>query len=253
MAASDSDDGSIGIGAMIVFIAFILVAAVASTMIIKTVEDLQQRGERTNDDMQNMVTTRPVAYDVILDSGDSAGMTECASENGYCTFSGTKTIRYVSISDSSRYFEGEHTGGVDCTNDVFGDPHGGVLKKCYILTRTSLILVWSLAAGSLQTTPEDVSWALLCPVNETSSVLESGTMLNSNMTFSDGTNTTGAESNFTLSEEITPGNQYRSRLDLEQCGLSEGDELNLLLTVSGGGTSGLVFYVESTEPGAKLY
>ena len=253
MAARDSDDGSIGIGAMIVFIAFILVAAVASTMIIKTVEDLQQRGEKTNDDMQNMVTTRPVAYGVILNSAESAGMTECASENGYCTFSGTRTIRYVSMTDSSKFSDQEHTDGVDCRNNVFGDPHVGTLKKCFIVTRSSLILVWSLAPGSLQTTPEDVSWALMCPLNETSSVLEAEKMLHSNMTFSDGTNTTGAESNFTLSEEITPGNQYRSRLDLNQCGLNEGDELNLLLTVRGGGSSGLVFYVESTEPGAKLY
>ena len=34
------DSASIGIGAMIVFIALILVAAVASTIIIKSVEDL---------------------------------------------------------------------------------------------------------------------------------------------------------------------------------------------------------------------
>ena len=40
-AARDRDSGSIGIGAMIVFIALILVAAVASTIIIKTAEELQ--------------------------------------------------------------------------------------------------------------------------------------------------------------------------------------------------------------------
>lgn len=45
-----SDSGSIGIGAMIVFIALILVAAVASTIIIKTIEDLQQSGEATAGD-----------------------------------------------------------------------------------------------------------------------------------------------------------------------------------------------------------
>ena len=38
-------EGSIGIGAMIVFIALILVAAVASTIIIKTAEELQQLDE----------------------------------------------------------------------------------------------------------------------------------------------------------------------------------------------------------------
>ena len=40
------DEGSIGIGAMIVFIALILVAAVASTIIIKTAEELQQNAEQ---------------------------------------------------------------------------------------------------------------------------------------------------------------------------------------------------------------
>ncbi len=37
----NQEEGSIGIGAMIVFIALILVAAVASTIIIKTAEELQ--------------------------------------------------------------------------------------------------------------------------------------------------------------------------------------------------------------------
>ena len=41
----NDDRASIGIGAMIVFIALILVAAVASTIIIKTAEELQQRAE----------------------------------------------------------------------------------------------------------------------------------------------------------------------------------------------------------------
>ena len=47
------DSASIGIGAMIVFIALILVAAVASTIIIKSVEDLQQKGEDTTPDTRS--------------------------------------------------------------------------------------------------------------------------------------------------------------------------------------------------------
>ena len=50
--------GSIGIGAMIVFIALILVAAVASTIIIKTIEDLQQSGETTSSDSRNLISNR---------------------------------------------------------------------------------------------------------------------------------------------------------------------------------------------------
>ncbi|MGY8702695.1 MAG: hypothetical protein ACKVGY_00005, partial [Candidatus Poseidoniales archaeon] len=44
---TNDESGSIGIGAMIVFIALILVAAVASTVIIKTAEELQDRAEKT--------------------------------------------------------------------------------------------------------------------------------------------------------------------------------------------------------------
>ena len=46
------ESGSIGIGAMIVFIALILVAAVASTVIISSVEDLSNKSEQSNDDRQ---------------------------------------------------------------------------------------------------------------------------------------------------------------------------------------------------------
>lgn len=44
------DSGSIGIGAMIVFIALILVAAVASTVIIRSAEDLSVKTDQSRDD-----------------------------------------------------------------------------------------------------------------------------------------------------------------------------------------------------------
>ncbi len=47
--------GSIGIGAMIVFIALILVAAVASAVIIQTGEKLQQNAQQTGDDTQQEI------------------------------------------------------------------------------------------------------------------------------------------------------------------------------------------------------
>ena len=48
--------GSIGIGAMIVFIALILVAAVASAVIIQTGEKLQQNAQKTGSDTQNEIS-----------------------------------------------------------------------------------------------------------------------------------------------------------------------------------------------------
>jgi archaellin len=51
-----NEEGAIGIGAMIIFIALILVAAVASTIIIKTAEELQQRAEQTGDDTRDEIS-----------------------------------------------------------------------------------------------------------------------------------------------------------------------------------------------------
>ena len=55
-AERNQEAGSIGIGAMIVFIALILVAAVASTIIIKTAEELQQNAEQTSSDTRKEIS-----------------------------------------------------------------------------------------------------------------------------------------------------------------------------------------------------
>ena len=51
----ENNQGSIGIGAMIVFIALILVAAVASAVIIQTAETLQQNAQSVGDDTQEEI------------------------------------------------------------------------------------------------------------------------------------------------------------------------------------------------------
>ena len=62
------DEGSIGIGAMIVFIALILVAAVASTIIIKTAEELQQNAEATSDDTRKEISGKIAILQVLVNS-----------------------------------------------------------------------------------------------------------------------------------------------------------------------------------------
>ncbi|MBT4066532.1 MAG: hypothetical protein HOE76_04870 [Euryarchaeota archaeon] len=52
----NDDWGSIGIGAMIVFIALILVAAVASAVIIQTGEKLQQNAQQSGSDTQQEIS-----------------------------------------------------------------------------------------------------------------------------------------------------------------------------------------------------
>jgi hypothetical protein len=53
--------------------------------------------------------------------------THCAYENGFCNFTGTQMVRY---GVPGAYVTQTLTGGVACTNGVFGDPAVGVGKSC---------------------------------------------------------------------------------------------------------------------------
>ncbi len=67
---TNREEGSIGIGAMIVFIALILVAAVASTIIIKTAEELQQNAESTSDDTRKEISGKISIINMIVNGSD---------------------------------------------------------------------------------------------------------------------------------------------------------------------------------------
>ena len=93
--------GSIGIGAMIVFIALILVAAVASAVIIQTGEKLQQNAQQTGSDTQREIAgkiniKKVIIHDAsdvfmyfesspgsdVLDVTDIAYQAACTNDNG---------------------------------------------------------------------------------------------------------------------------------------------------------------------------
>lgn len=61
---------AIGIGAMIVFIALILVAAVAAAVIIQTAEKLQQNAQSAGDDTQEQMSTKVVLISTVISSID---------------------------------------------------------------------------------------------------------------------------------------------------------------------------------------
>ena len=71
----EKEEGSIGIGAMIVFIALILVAAVASTIIIKTAEELQQRAEKTADDTKGEISGKVSIVDALVNEVTGSDVT----------------------------------------------------------------------------------------------------------------------------------------------------------------------------------
>ncbi|MDP6865418.1 MAG: hypothetical protein QGG62_00595 [Candidatus Poseidoniaceae archaeon] len=59
---------AIGIGAMIVFIALILVAAVAAAVIIQTAEKLQQNAQASGDDTQEQMSTKVTLINVVIEA-----------------------------------------------------------------------------------------------------------------------------------------------------------------------------------------
>ena len=58
-----------------------------------------------------------------------SGYTYCNSEGQRCVFSGTKSVAYGA---NGRFVYQNRNGGVDCKNEVFGDPVLGVVKACFI-------------------------------------------------------------------------------------------------------------------------
>ena len=70
----ESESGAIGIGAMIVFIALILVAAVASAVIIQTGEKLQQNAQQTGSDTQREIAGKIAVKKVVVQDADEVFM-----------------------------------------------------------------------------------------------------------------------------------------------------------------------------------
>ncbi len=60
--------------------------------------------------------------------------TQCATEGGTCTVSGTRQVRYGA---NGTFTTRSVTGSVSCTNGVFGDPLPGVNKVCQFSSSTS--------------------------------------------------------------------------------------------------------------------
>lgn len=69
------DLAAIGIGAMIVFIALILVASVAAAVIISTAEKLQQNAQNTGAETTNMLSSKVVVISVMVIQNDDLYIT----------------------------------------------------------------------------------------------------------------------------------------------------------------------------------
>jgi len=126
---------AIGIGAMIVFIALILVAAVAAAVIIQTAEKLQQNAQASGDDTQEQMSTKLTLINVIIETnttttselfvtfelapgsepteGDDIGYTVICADDGTDNILGT-------ADDSTVFAQGDLAGATLHTGDGAG-------------------------------------------------------------------------------------------------------------------------------------
>ena len=105
------DIGSIGIGAMIVFIALILVAAVASAVIIQTGEKLQQNAQQTGSDTQEEI------------GGKISIITMWVGQQDDCDGGGTNVDKCITLvfelaAGSEPMLESQVVWTISCTNDA---------------------------------------------------------------------------------------------------------------------------------------
>jgi flagellin FlaB len=111
--------GSIGIGAMIVFIALILVAAVASAVIIQTGEKLQQNAQQTGSDTQREIGGKITINGVKITNADDIKIYfEPSPGSGVLN---TVDIAWQVSCDNGGYnFAAGAFGDGDATNDETG-------------------------------------------------------------------------------------------------------------------------------------
>ena len=138
------DSGSIGIGAMIVFIALILVAAVASTIIIKTAEELQQNAEQTSSDTRQQISGKVALTDLIENT--------IADDIGAGSHVATFDVVWRVSSGSTGIYPGDISYYITCDLSAhtglglgFDD---GTLPASSIITETPIAGTTELSAGN---------------------------------------------------------------------------------------------------------
>ena len=93
----------------------------------------------------------------------------CAGEGGTCSFSGTRQVRYGA---NGTYAYTSATGGVSCSNAVFGDPVYGQAKSCSYADTTTGTTSTTTAPTTTTTTataPSTQTWTRCASENGTCS------------------------------------------------------------------------------------
>lgn len=80
-----------------------------------------------------------VSANVEHASAQTTTWTQCATEGGFCSFTGTRHVRYGANTSWVERDIAAVNGGVACRNSVFGDPIYGVVKRCELRSTTGTV------------------------------------------------------------------------------------------------------------------
>ncbi|MBN1391055.1 MAG: hypothetical protein JXA22_10490 [Candidatus Thermoplasmatota archaeon] len=112
------EEGAIGIGTLIIFIALILVAAIAAAVIIGTAEDLEEKAESASESAQKLVESSPT---IIIAEGDISASNTISVVNLYINLYGGEG---VDMRDVVIHILATPSGGNGVSGDVTLDTVG---------------------------------------------------------------------------------------------------------------------------------
>ena len=140
--------GSIGIGAMIVFIALILVAAVASAVIIQTGEKLQQNAQQSGSDTQQEISGKISINSVFVFDPDDSYLVYFETAPGSEIIPAADVQFQLTCEDTNgnyEYVSGDFTAADDVDDIGDGDGDGAVTN---LLPGVSYSLVMDADTGA---------------------------------------------------------------------------------------------------------
>ncbi len=286
-----NDRGSIGIGAMIVFIALILVAAVASTIIIKTIEDLQQSGEDTAGDTRQELSNKVHLEAAYITANFPSTCEATLYEHNAAGWAATYTIGDYSGDDfldpdNDGVNEATHLGTsiqVDegCRVILYGDSDfgGGMVivgggystqgdwgpianpvncgGSCDNWVSSIKVLSFDLelhmrlAAGSNPIFASDISWSASCESGGFAGFDSEGIVYGGSSLL-DGTNTAGVEADFDEDDIIDVGMFFKVQATFKNCSPSSGTNIPFVIHVDGGATTHHMLSLRQTELGTNI-